>query len=92
MNPKIEPLKWEPQLEAPKWGSKNWDAKKGTPKRRTPNGDYQKGDPPMETPKMETSHGDPDPPKKGGNNGGFGLLMRKIIKMSCDDCVCNATL
>lgn len=52
----------------------------------------EKGTPYTETPKMETSHGDPDPPKKGGNNGGFGLLMKKIIKMSCDDCVCNATL
>lgn len=94
MNPKIELLKWEPQLEAPKWGPKHWDAKKGTPKRRTPNGDYQKGDPPHGDPKNGNLTWRPrvETPKKGRNNGGFGLLMRKIIKMSCNDCVCNATL
>ena len=55
---------------------------------------HQKGDSQKEDTKCRNLTGRPqaETPKKGGNNGGFGLLMRKIIKMSCDDCVCNATL
>ena len=85
-------------MEAPKGEPQDRTFKMGTPVGGPQMGiqklGHQKGDPPHGDPKNGNLTWRPrvETPKKGRNNGGFGLLMRKIIKMSCDDCVCNATL